>query len=140
MRAKKWRRVLVCGGRDFNNPDWMSATLGELSRDAGWSVIIEGGALGADRQAREWAVANGLAVETFEADWHRHGRRAGPIRNRRMLEEGMPDLVVAFPGGHGTADMVRQATEAGILVHVFPETACSVAMRPSVRSFKQPAH
>jgi hypothetical protein len=46
-------RVLVCGGRDFNNPDWMSATLGELARDAGWSAIIEGGALGADRRARE---------------------------------------------------------------------------------------
>ena len=130
-------RVLVCGGRDFNNPGWLGVTLSELSRDAGWEVLIEGGAPGADRQAREWAIANGLEVETFDAEWHRHGRRAGPIRNQRMLEEGRPDLVIAFPGGHGTANMVRQAREAGILVHEFSETACSVAMRPSVRSFKR---
>jgi hypothetical protein len=126
-------RVLVCGGRDFDNPDWLSCSLGELSRGAGWTVVIEGGARGADRQAREWALANGLDVQTFEADWHVHGRRAGPIRNQRMLEEGQPDLVVAFPGGHGTANMVRQAEARGILVHAFSETAISVAMRPRTR-------
>ena len=123
-------KVLVCGGRDFNNPDWLSCTLGELSRGAGWTTIIEGGARGADRQAREWALANNLDVQTFDAEWHRHGKRAGPIRNQRMLEEGQPDLIVAFPGGHGTADMVRRARQAGIEVHVFDETAASVAMRP----------
>jgi len=68
--------------------------------------------------------------QTFDAEWHRHGKRAGPIRNQRMLEEGQPDLIVAFPGGHGTADMVRRARQAGIEVHVFDETAASVAMRP----------
>lgn len=52
----------------------------------------------------------------FEADWHTHGRAAGPIRNRRMIEEGKPDLVVAFPGGRGTANMVNQARAAGIEV------------------------
>ena len=124
-------KVLVCGGRDFNNPDWLSCTLGELSRGAGWTTIIEGGARGADRQAREWALANNLDVQTFDAEWHRHGKRAGPIRNQRMLEEGQPDLIVAFPGGHGTADMVRRARQAGIEVHVFDETAASVAMRPA---------
>ena len=127
-------KVLVCGGRDFNNPVWLSCTLGELSRNAGWTTIIEGGARGADRQAREWGLANGLVVQTFDADWHRHGRLAGPIRNQRMLDEGQPDLVVAFPGGHGTADMVRKAMAAGIEVHVFAETAGSVSMRPRTKA------
>ena len=124
-------KVLVCGGRDFNNPAWLSITLNELSRESGWTTIIEGGAKGADRQAREWALANGLDVQTFDADWHAHGRAAGPIRNARMLDEGQPDLVVAFPGGRGTANMVRQARERGITVYVFDETGYSVAMRPS---------
>jgi YspA, cpYpsA-related SLOG family len=123
-------RVLVCGGRDFNNPAWLNITLNELSRDAGWTTIIEGGARGADRQAREWALDNGLDVQTFDADWHAHGRAAGPLRNQRMLDEGQPDLVVAFPGGRGTADMVRQARARGITVHEFQENACTVAMRP----------
>ena len=83
-------RVLVCGGRDFNNPDWLSCTLGELSRGAKWTVLINGGARGADRQAQEWALANGIHVETYDADWHAHGRAAGPIRNQRMLDDGKP--------------------------------------------------
>ena len=51
-----------------------------------------------------------------EADWAKHGRKAGPIRNQRMIDEGRPDLVVAFPGGTGTADMVERARVAGIRV------------------------
>jgi hypothetical protein len=73
-------------------------------------VLIEGGARGADRLAREWAKAHGVTVETYEAEWQRYGRGAGPIRNDTMIRDGDPDLVVAFPGGSGTADMVRRAT------------------------------
>jgi hypothetical protein len=57
-------------------------------------------------------------VSTFFAAWHEHGRGAGPIRNRQMLEEGRPDLVVAFPGGHGTAGMIKLALKAGVPVEM----------------------
>jgi len=50
------------------------------------------------------------------AKWSKHGRAAGPIRNQEMIDECKPDLVVAFPGGRGTADMVRRAKAAGIRV------------------------
>jgi hypothetical protein len=79
-------------------------------------VIIYGGAYGADRLAREWAEEHCLGSECYPADWTKYGRAAGPIRNKQMLVEGKPDLVVAFPGGPGTADMVRQARAAGIRV------------------------
>jgi hypothetical protein len=122
-------RVLVCGGRDFNNPRWLALTLDELSRGQKWQTLIEGGAKGADRQAREWAMARRIKVQTFEADWMRHGRAAGPIRNQRMLDEGRPNLVVAFPGGRGTHNMVSLAEAAGILVHQFHDDANTIAMR-----------
>jgi UDP-N-acetylmuramoylalanine-D-glutamate ligase len=57
-----------------------------------------------------------IPVETYEADWDTHGKAAGPIRNKRMLDEGKPDLVVAFPGGRGTANMISQARKAGVEV------------------------
>lgn len=57
----------------------------------------------------------GFWVEDFPADWERNGRAAGPIRNRQMLD-GKPDLVIAFPGGKGTADMVAEAKRRGIAV------------------------
>jgi hypothetical protein len=66
--------------------------------------------------ADPWAAINYVRTEVFPADWVRHGRAAGPVRNTRMLNDGEPDLVIAFPGGHGTADMVKQARAAGIEV------------------------
>lgn len=81
------------------------------------TCLIEGGALGADRLARRWAyTVGGITVETFPADWGAHGKAAGPIRNQRMIDEGKPDVVLAFPGGRGTADMIRRAEAAGIRV------------------------
>jgi len=79
-------------------------------------VLIHGGARGADRAADEWAVVSWVVVEEYKADWKNDGRAAGPIRNQRMLDLGKPDLVIAFPGGRGTADMVKRARKAGVEV------------------------
>jgi predicted Rossmann-fold nucleotide-binding protein len=105
-------RVLVCGGREYGAYNKVAATLEGLSP----SIIIQGGASGADQLALSWARQNRVVTRTFHADWETHGKAAGPIRNQKMLDEGKPDLVVAFPGGRGTADMVRRAHEAGIRV------------------------
>jgi len=78
--------------------------------------VIAGGANGADTMAKHLAHAWNVPFRMFRADWNTHGKAAGPIRNQRMLDEGKPDLVVAFPGGRGTADMVRRAKAAGVLV------------------------
>lgn len=106
------KRVLVCGGRNYKDWDAIERWLSPMPI----SFLIEGGASGADYMARQWAVKHGVPFETFEAEWEKHGRAAGPIRNRKMLEEGKPDVVLAFPGGKGTADMVRAATDAGLEV------------------------
>ena len=121
-------RILVCGGRDYKDSEKVTAVLDEIAvkhsklynPDDNWLpcdfTIIAGGATGADRLAVEWAAVNWTQYREFKADWNKHGRAAGPIRNQRMLDEGKPDLVVAFPGGRGTADMVRRAKAAGVVV------------------------
>lgn len=106
-------KVLVCGGRDYTDRIRVYAKLGEL-RAKGLSYIIHGGARGVDEFAGDWGHGFLVPVRVFHADWERHGKRAGPIRNQQMIDEGRPDLVVAFPGGAGTADMVRRARKAGI--------------------------
>jgi hypothetical protein len=107
-------RVLVCGGRDFMDRIWLFRALDELHHSRGVTVVISGCARGADLLGIEWAEASGMGVARFPADWDTHGRAAGPIRNQQMLDEGKPDLVVACPGGRGTADMVRRTKAAGI--------------------------
>jgi hypothetical protein len=80
------------------------------------STIIQGGADGADRLAAEWGWDHGIPVRTFNPDWEKHGKAGGPVRNQRMIDEGRPEGVVAFPGGKGTADMVQRARAAGLTV------------------------
>jgi hypothetical protein len=112
-------RVLICGGREFSNYLKFAVAMNDLNSELGpFTVVVHGGAKGADWCAHLWAQSpeGRLREIEFPADWASHGRKAGPLRNQRMIDEGEPDLVVAFPGGRGTADMVRRAETAGIPV------------------------
>lgn len=108
-------RVLVTGGRDFSDRALVNDALDRLHAQHAFTVLIHGDASGADRLSGEWAASKGIQVEARPADWKKHGRAAGPIRNSQMLNE-QPELVIAFPGGKGTADMVRKAKQAGLEV------------------------
>lgn len=107
-------RVLVCGGRDYADQATVDQVLGGI--DPAPTLIIHGGTTGADALAADWAKRRGLEVVACPADWRVHGRAAGPIRNQAMLDDLHPNIVVAFPGGRGTADMVRRAKVAGVPV------------------------
>lgn len=109
-------RLLVCGGRDYADRENVFRALDELHREPGIAVVIHGAAKGADELAAEWAKARGIEQETYPADWKKHGRAAGPIRNGEMLRDSRPDALLAFSGGPGTADMVKKANAAGVPV------------------------
>ena len=85
-------------------------------------TVIHGAARGADSIAGEVARQLHCEVLAFPADWDTHGKAAGMIRNRRMLDEGKPELVVAFTDdlseSRGTKDMVTRAKAAGVPVYV----------------------
>lgn len=124
-------KVLVCGGRDFSDSAWVFRVLDSLNPDH----IIEGGATGADAFAQAWAIHRCKTLSTVQADWKRHGRAAGAIRNQEMIDRFNPDLVIAFPGGKGTADMIRRARKAGIEVMEMANTTLfQYAARASERS------
>ncbi len=109
-------RLLICGSRNWTDRDIILRAVKKRNP----SVIIEGECQGADKLAASVAEELGIPVEKFPADWAKHGRRAGPIRNQQMLDEGKPDYVLAFPAkeSRGTWDMVRRAEKAGIEIEV----------------------
>lgn len=107
-------KVLVCGGRDYDHFNVVNATLSDLHVDE----LCTGGASGADSYAQTWAHLHQIDYRVYPARWSKDGKAAGPIRNARMLHAFQPDLVVAFPGGRGTADMVARARQAGVEVLV----------------------
>lgn len=116
-------RLLVCGGRDFNDRVAFGDEMGHWAQCFGDLEIICGydpddeRFQGADQLAYEWALHFGFPVFPFPAPWKKRGRSAGPFRNQRMLDLGKPHRVHAFPGGRGTADMCRRADEAGVPVY-----------------------
>ncbi len=109
-------KVLVCGGLDYVDAGMVDAVLDGIRAKFPHLTIIHGGARGADSLADRYAFAHSLRKLVFLADWDKHGKSAGMVRNARMLLEGKPNLVVAFPGGRGTANMIEQAEAKGIKV------------------------
>lgn len=110
-------RVLVCGGREFSDTEKAYKALNKLRLKYGFGVVIEGDARGADKIAGYWARRNGMENLKYPADWNKYGNKAGIIRNQKMLDEGKPDLIIAFPGGKGTADMKDRAKAAGLPIY-----------------------
>lgn len=109
-------KILVCGGRDFADASLFKRTMMAVAEEEDATMIIHGGAKGADAFASQWCRSHCIPELRVDADWVRHGKSAGPKRNWLMLELVRPDVVVAFPGGNGTADMVKRATQQKIRV------------------------
>ena len=109
-------RVCICGGRDYADKEKVYKVLNKLLTFRSDFVIISGGATGADSYAVEWAKEYNIQYETHYADWKKHKRAAGPIRNRYMLKLGI-NLLIAFPGGNGTRDMINICEKAGVKVY-----------------------
>lgn len=109
-------RVIVCGGRDYHDRETVFRALDRLHGERGIDFLIQGAANGADYLAWQWANERGVPCGSYPANWDEHSKRAGPIRNQEMIDEGKPDGIVAFPGGRGTDDMVRRAKSAGLKV------------------------
>jgi YspA, cpYpsA-related SLOG family len=109
-------KILVCGGRGYFNKAFLNAELDSLHSSLKFTLLIEGGAKGADALAKEWAIKKGIAVQTFPADWDAYGKSAGYKRNLQMVKEGKPHCVAAFPGGKGTANMIKIAKDNNIEV------------------------
>lgn len=138
------RKIIVCGGRKFGEVrspgtgsmvareaigqfpgheaaiieayaerELLNVVLSQLVPEH--AEVITGGATGADQYAARWAHQNGRVSTVVPAEWERYGRKAGPLRNRKMLDLE-PHLVIAFPGGRGTRNMISQARIADVPV------------------------
>lgn len=113
MENKQEFRVCVTGGRNFTNRQIVRDALDALDAATKITHLAAGGATGADEEARLWCM---VGFTKYKADWLTHGLHAGSIRNAEMLDDFKPDLLVAFPGGVGTADCVQKAIKRGIPV------------------------
>ena len=111
-------KYLICGSRDWTNYNLIKERI--LYHQP--TMIISGGCKGADKIAENIAKELNIPIEIYNAEWDKYGNSAGPIRNKKMLEEGNPDYVIAFhddlENSKGTLDMVNKSLNKGkIVVH-----------------------
>lgn len=109
--------IIVCGGRDYTAREEAFRLLDQLHAAYPVTGVVQGEARGADTLGKQWAYSRGITTYSYPADWDAHGRKAGAIRNADMLKNNPPPTYcVAFPGGVGTADMIRKANKEGLVV------------------------
>lgn len=114
-------RILICGDRNWKDREEIRRILKILLEEQPDFILIEGGARGADTIAKEEAKVLGISddrILEFPAEWDKFGKSAGVIRNRQMLDEGKPDLVIGLHNdlskSKGTKDMITIAENVGI--------------------------
>lgn len=80
--------LLIAGSRGYTNyPEFKLRVDKRLKGlDLSKVLIIEGGARGVDRLARQYAIEQGIQYKTFEAEWDKYGKKAGMLRNEKMAE------------------------------------------------------
>ena len=109
-------RIIVCGGREYRDAQTIGMMLARFRPSRGEAVLVHGACRGADMTAAKVALAAGWTVEAHPAEVHIYGSpQAFHIRNQEMVDAGA-DLLIAFPGGNGTADCTRRARKAEIPV------------------------
>lgn len=112
------RRILICGDREWTNYELVLRCVRKANATEPIDLIIEGECRGADVMGRRAAEACGIYIAPFPAEWDRLGKRAGPVRNQQMLDEGKPTEVWAFHDclaqSRGTTDMINRCRKAGV--------------------------
>lgn len=98
--------LAVTGGRHLEDREMVYKKLDQLKAIIDFSLLVHGGATGADQLASDWCRERGMTEVRYKADWDAYGKSAGPRRNQEMANAA--DGLVAFPGGRGTADMMRR--------------------------------
>jgi hypothetical protein len=112
--------IIVCGSREWANQEEIISFLQGLQCEFKPSeiTIVEGDCRGADKLAGAAAKSLGYGLIVCPADWKKHGKAAGPIRNQEMIDKYRPSMVVAFHNDYehskGTKDMCERAKVANI--------------------------
>ncbi len=107
------KKIAVIGSRSFNNYELLKDTLDKYDYFDGIDFIISGGAKGADKLAERYAKENGIKIKIFKPEWGKYGKKAGIIRNKKIVEEA--DIVLAFWDGKskGTEFTINYANKLG---------------------------
>ncbi len=108
-------KTIIAGSRSLHDYDAVCKAIENSLFDI--TEVVSGTANGVDRMGEIWASENGIPVKRFPADWNRHGKAAGPIRNQQMGDYAEA-LIAITTGSPGTRNMIEYAKKKGLKVFV----------------------
>lgn len=110
-------RVIIAGSRSCNNYKQVCDAI----EQSGFvlDVVISGHAPGADQLGEYYATNNGIKLETFPADWSKHGKSAGVIRNKQMADTADCLIVIWDGTSKGSQHMINIAKQKNLNVFVY---------------------
>lgn len=108
-------KIIIAGGRDYYLQPQDLAKLDQIKDQI--TEVVSGGAKGVDICGEHWAIKNNIPIKAFAPDWKKHGKAAGPIRNKQMADYA--DAVALFPGGKGTENMYNAAKKNDLIIYDF---------------------
>jgi hypothetical protein len=109
-------RTIIAGSRGCTDYYTLLIALGKC----GWTptVVISGTARGADQLGEQWAKEHNVPLELFPADWEKHGKAAGYLRNVKMAEHAEALLAIWDGTSKGTRHMIDIANKQGLRMYV----------------------
>lgn len=114
-------KILFSGDRNFTDGAYIHSIISNYADEN--LTIINGGCTGVDMLATNACNKLKVPVKIYMAEWRRCGKKAGPIRNTRMIVEELPDLIIAIhpdiQNSKGTKNMINQAIQSNIQVLLY---------------------
>ncbi len=122
--------VIIAGGRDFSDYELLKERCDHFLSLTQGVVVVSGCARGADTLGEQWAQERGHEIIRMPADWNKHGKLAGPIRNSEMAKQA--EALIAFWDGEsrGTKHMIETARKRGLAVRVvrYPQRGVDIQL------------
>lgn len=109
-------KTIIAGSRDFDDYNMLCDIVDIFHRKYKITQVVSGKAKGVDTFGEYWAKSKMIPIEQFPADWDKHGKAAGPIRNSYMADYAEALIAICLKESRGTLDMIRKAKEKGLVV------------------------
>lgn len=111
--------LLVTGSRDIIDTRFVIKCLDDIRKQHYVEKIIHGGAKGVDSSVNFYCVLNGIECEAYKPDWFKHGKSAGPIRNKEMVDKCDKGIAIWDGESKGTKNCIKNLIEQKKLLKIF---------------------
>lgn len=113
-------KTIIAGSRTITKYTHVAKAIDDAQSKGGITIteVISGGADGVDRIGEEWAKKHRIPLRIVKADWRKHGKQAGILRNAEMAKHADALIAVWDSISKGTEHMISQATRAGLKVYI----------------------